>query len=118
MQKWYSKGSKRSMVEINYSVQFTNVAMNDLDEIYRYISEKLFAEYAATDLLIQIESSIMRLGVFPNSGSRVLDGYLRLKGYRRIIVGSYIIFYIADEQLREVIIMRILYGKRKYEDLL
>jgi len=32
-----------------------------------------------------------------------------LKGYRRIIVGSYIIFYVVDEQLKQVIIMRILY---------
>ncbi|WP_191126265.1 hypothetical protein [Cerasibacillus terrae] len=49
------------MEENNYSVYFTKVAANDLDNIYRYISE---------------------------------------------------------EQKKKVFIMRILYGKRKYEDLL
>lgn len=106
------------MVENNYSVHFTNVAMNDLDDIYCYISEELFVESAATELLDRVENSIMQLKEFPNLGTRLTDEYLRLKGYRRIIVDSYIIFYILDEQKRKVIIMRILYGKRKYEDLL
>lgn len=106
------------MVENNYSVHFTNIAMNDLDDIYRYISEELFAESVATELLNRIENSIMQLKEFPNLGNRFTDEYLRLKGYRRIIVDTYIIFYILDEQKRKVIIMRILYGKRKYEDLL
>lgn len=97
------------MVEDNYFVHFTKIAINDLDEIYRYISEALFADNAATDLLGRIESSIMRLRVFPNSGSRLTDEYLRLKGYRRIIV---------DEKRRQVIIMRVLYGKQNYKNLL
>lgn len=106
------------MVKSKYTLHFTKVAINDLDEIYQYITEKLFAENAATDLLERIENNIRQLMEFPNSGSRLVDEYLQLKGYRRIIVGSYIIFYIVDEQLKQVIIMRILYGKRKYEDLL
>jgi len=47
--------------------------MNDLDEIYQYITEELFAVDAAIDLLERIECSIMRLRVFPNSGSRLTD---------------------------------------------
>lgn len=92
--------------------------MNDLDGIYRYISAELFAESAATKLMDRIESSIMQLSEFPKLGNRLTDEYLRLKGYRRIIVDSYIIFYLVDEQRKKVIIMRVLYGKRKYEDLL
>ncbi|SHF82885.1 type II toxin-antitoxin system RelE/ParE family toxin [Ornithinibacillus halophilus] len=76
------------MVKNNYSVHFTNVATNDLDDIYRYISEELFAESAATELLDRIENSIMQLREFPNLGNRLTDEYLRLKGYRRIIVDS------------------------------
>ena len=54
------------MVKNNYSVYFTNIAIHDLDDIYRYISEELFAESAATKLLNRIESSIMQLREFPN----------------------------------------------------
>lgn len=57
------------MVENNYSVHFTNIAMNDLDDIYRYISEELFAESVATELLNRIENSIMQLKEFPNLGN-------------------------------------------------
>ena len=68
------------MVENNYSVHFTNIAMNDLDDIYRYISEELFAESVATELLNRIENSIMQLKELPNLGTRLTDEYLRLKG--------------------------------------
>lgn len=106
------------MVENNYSVYFTKVAMNDLDEIYRYISEELFAENAATDLLKKIEDCIKRLSVFPYYGSHLADEYLRSKEYRKLIVGSYIVFYIVNERTKQVVIMRILYGKREYENLI
>lgn len=106
------------MVENNYSVHFTSVAMDELDDIYGYISEELFAESAATDLLGRIENNILNLAIFPYSGSLFNDEYLRTKGYRRVIVDTYIIFYLVKEQKKQVIIMRILYGKRKYEDLL
>lgn len=83
------------MVKSKYTIHFTKVAMNDLDEIYQYITEELFAENAATDLLERIENNIRQLKEFPNSGSQ-----------------------LVDEQLKQVIIMRILYGKRKYQGLL
>lgn len=83
------------MVKSKFTIHFTKVAMNDLDEIYQYITEELFAENAATDLLERIENNIRQLKEFPNSGSQ-----------------------LVDEQLKQVIIMRILYGKRKYQGLL
>lgn len=106
------------MEENNYSVHFTKLAMNDLDDIFRYISKDLFAENTATELLERIDSSIMQLREFPKLGNRLTDEYLRIKGYRRVIVDSYIIFYIVNDERKKVIIMRILYDKRKYEDLL
>lgn len=106
------------MEENNYSVHFTKLAMNDLDDIFCYISKDLFAENTATELLERIDSSIMQLREFPKLGNRLTDEYLRIKGYRRVIVDSYIIFYIVNDERKKVIIMRILYDKRKYEDLL
>lgn len=83
------------MVKNRYSIKFTSIAMNDLEEIYRYISEELCAEDAAADLLNRIESNIMRVSRFPYSGS-----------------------YPSDEFKKQVVIMRILHGKCKFEDLL
>lgn len=46
------------------------------------------------------------------------DEYLRNKGYRKLIVDNYIVFYLIWEEKKQVIIMRVLYGKQKYENLL
>ncbi|MGM8215986.1 type II toxin-antitoxin system RelE/ParE family toxin [Bacillaceae bacterium W0354] len=106
------------MAESKYSIHFTPIAMKDLDEVYCYISEELFADNAAADLLKRIEDHIMTLSLFPYSGSHLTDEYLRSKGYRKIVVDSYIVFYIVNERTKQVVIMRILYGKRLYEGLL
>ncbi len=60
----------------------------------------------------------MRLREFPFSCNYVADEYLRNKGYRKLIVDNYIVFYLIEEENSQVIIMRVLYGKQKYENLL
>lgn len=55
------KESRRSMLENSYSVHFTKVATNDLDNIYCYISKELLFESEAMEILNRIESSIMQL---------------------------------------------------------
>lgn len=102
----------------NYELKFTPKAEEDLDEIYNYISTKLFAEVAAAGLMDKIENSIMRLKEFPLSCSYVLDKPLKDRGYRKLIVENYIAFYLVDEVEKQVVIMRVLYGASDYEDIL
>ena len=65
-----------------YKIKFTPVAEEDLDQIYEYIVNKLFAQNAANDLIEKIETGIV------------------------------------NETEKQVIIMRILYGARDYENLM
>ncbi len=106
------------MPKNNYDLKFTTKASEDLEDIYIYISEKLFAEAAANDLLKKIEYSIKRLKDFPYSYNFVLDEPLKAKGYRKLIVENYIVFYLVNEIDKQIIIMRILYGARNYRGLL
>jgi addiction module RelE/StbE family toxin len=101
-----------------YSLFFTPKAYDDIDQIYTYISGKLYSEIAAKTLMGKIESSIMRLKDFPYSCNYVQDDYLKNKGYRKLVVESYIVFYIVNEDKSQVIIMRILYGAQNYCDIL
>ncbi|MGH4118080.1 type II toxin-antitoxin system RelE/ParE family toxin [Clostridium sp.] len=101
-----------------YKIKFTPVAEEDLDQIYEYIVNKLFAGTAANDLMEKIETGIMRLKQFPFSCSHVLDEALKTRGYRRFIVDNYIVFYLVNESEKQVVIMRILYGARNYETLM
>ena len=96
----------------------TPKAADDLDNIYRYISEELFAASAASNILERIEKEILRLKEFPFSCNHVADEFLSNKGYRKLIVDNYIVFYLIEEEMEQVIIMRVLYGKQKYENLL
>lgn len=102
----------------NYTIKMTPKVADDLDNIYRYISEELFATSEATNILERIEKEIMRLKEFPFSCNYVADEYLRNKGYRKLVVDNYIVFYLTQEEKKQVIIMRVLYGKQKYENLL
>ncbi len=68
--------------------------------------------------LIKIENSIMLLRSFPYSCSFVLDDLMRSKGYRKLIVNNYIVFYLVNEIEKQVVIMRILYGAQNYQDIL
>ena len=102
----------------SYQLKFTQIANDDLDGIYRYISEHLVAPQAANDLMDNIEASIMKLKDFPYSGSLVRDDILKSRGYRKLIVKNYLIFHLIDEAEKQVVIMRVLYGAQKYENLL
>lgn len=105
-------------MENNYNIKMTPKAAEDLDNIYKYISEELFAVSSAANILEGIEKGIMGLREFPFSCNYVADEYLRNKGYRKLIVDNYIVFYLIEEEKDQVIIMRVLYGKQKYENLL
>jgi len=106
------------MANKNYGLKFTSIAEEDLDEIYGYISTKLFAEMAAANLMDKIENAIKRLARFPFSCSLASDKLLKNKGYRKLIVDNYIVFYLLNEAEKQVIIMRVLYGASKYQDVL
>lgn len=101
-----------------YEVRYTPLAYEDLDEIDTYISETLVNSKAATDLMYEMEKSISRLEEFPYMGSEVADSYLASKGYRKLVVKNYLVFYLINSKQKQVVIMRVLYGAREYHDLL
>lgn len=101
-----------------YRIRYTPLSYEDLDEIDTYITETLCNEAAAERLLAEMEKSINQLRQFPQIGSRVEDAYLAAKGYRKLVVENYLIFHLINEDAKEVIIMRVLYGAREYHKLL
>jgi addiction module RelE/StbE family toxin len=106
------------MSKNKYTLKLTTKAKNDLNRIYDYISKDLDAEIAAINLIEKIEMNLLRLEEFPFSCSSVGDEFLKKKGYRKMIVNNYIGFYLVDEEANEIVIMRFLYGKQKFEDIL
>ena len=66
----------------------------------------------------KIETSIMRLKDFPFSCNYVADEFLKNNRYRKLIIDNYIVFYLVNEEEQQVIVMRVLYGRQKYQELL
>jgi toxin ParE1/3/4 len=103
------------MAENKYSVEFTVKAGADLEQIYLYIANDLFNPDAAQRLLDKFEKHIMILRSYPFSSNVVQDTFLQKKGYRKLVVENYLVFYLVDEISNKVRVMRVLYGAQQYE---
>ncbi|MDA3808989.1 MAG: type II toxin-antitoxin system RelE/ParE family toxin [Spirochaetaceae bacterium] len=101
-----------------YKTFFTRKAYEDLRDIYRYIKEELQNNSSAIKIVDEVEERIATLEEYPLSGSLVQDEILQRKGYRKLIINNYIALYTTDDQQHEVHIIRIIYGKRDYQDLI
>lgn len=103
---------------MNDRVEITAAAQNDFENIYLYISETLCNKQAALRLMNLIDKSIRGLAEMPEGHPLVKDEYLRNKGIRFVSVKNYIIFYTVDESMCKIYVVRILYGKRNWADVL
>ncbi|MBN2628228.1 MAG: type II toxin-antitoxin system RelE/ParE family toxin [Spirochaetales bacterium] len=101
-----------------YTLFFTRHALDDMRDIYRYIFEELDNPRSAIDLIDSMEKRIESLEVHPFSGSKVLDHDLLERGYRKLVIGNYIALYKVDESSQKVNIVRVIYGKRNYSELI
>lgn len=106
------------MEKNDYSLKITKQAYNDLDNIYSYIVSEFDDKISAQDLLDKIEEKILRLTKFPLMGSVVSDPVLKNKGYRKLVINKYIAFYLINEDKKDVVIMRFLSGRQKYQDFI
>ncbi|MCL6558052.1 MAG: type II toxin-antitoxin system RelE/ParE family toxin [Firmicutes bacterium] len=96
-------------------ISITDAAEQDLAEIVDYIANDNPA--AALKLAENIEQSILQLEDFPLIGTTPKNRRLTRKGYRILIVESYLVFYVLLDN-GTVEIRRIISGKRDYQFLL
>jgi len=101
-----------------YFVNITDVAEDDILSTVKYISDELKAPKAANDLLDQIEKHEDILGKTPNIYPNVPDEYLAGKGLKFIIIKNYLMFFTVDKNKKTVNIIRFLYGRRDWKNIL
>ncbi|GBR72542.1 toxin ParE [Candidatus Termititenax aidoneus] len=93
-------------------------AAEDLDSIFAYISNNLHNPQAAGQLMADIEAAFMTLKNIPYAYPSCSNEYLQKKNYRKLIVKNYMAFYIIQEETKLTLVMRVLYSRRDYEQLL
>lgn len=99
-----------------YRVIYYPTAMDDVNNILDYIS--IDNPPAAIELINKIDDAIKSLSEFPYKGVTPKDFHLKSKKYRMLIIDSYIVFYIVNETLSVIEIMRVLSSKQNYSTLL
>ena len=101
-----------------YTIEITEPAEHDLKEIVRYIAIELRDSHAAESVMGRIGSAIYGLADMPSRNPLVLDERLSLEGVRKIVIDNYLVFYVVTEGNRTVTIIRVLYSRRDWTNLL
>lgn len=93
-----------------FKIVFSDLALNDLEEIVLYIAND--SRENAIKFYDKIIGLSKKLEIFPKLGLLSPDKKMSIRGYRMLIIDKYIIFYII--QTDEIRILRVLHGSRDY----
>ena len=91
-----------------YTVQVTDRALADMEEIYTYIAEQLQAPENAMGQYNRIAEAIQKLNMFPER-VRIMESEPENKmGLRQLPVNNFSVVYVIKED--RVIVTRVLYS--------
>jgi toxin ParE1/3/4 len=96
-----------------FNIRYLSSAEKDLNDIFDYILRD--NPSAAVSLLEKFDHSISQLAVNPEAGVVPKDDRLKKLGYRILIIGKYLVFYV--KKANTVQIRRIIHGARQYSFL-
>ena len=85
-------------MESKYSYQFTKSAKNDLEQILHYIKVELNNPTAATSFI-----------------NKFLPEYIII---RKKLINNYILYYSVNDNLKSIIILRIVFSHRDTDNIL
>ena len=101
-----------------YEVILETTTVLDLYGILDYITNVLKAPEAAQQVFLSIEENVMSLDFMPARHNIVREEPYASMGVRIMPVENYNAFYIIDESVHEVHVLRILYNRREWQNLL
>ncbi len=104
-------------MEDKFSYFFAEKAEKDLDNILNYISIELSNKTAAIKFRDKLFEKIDVVRAFPLSGFKIDNAFIEQDVYR-FLVDNYTIYYIFDNDKREICILRIIYSKRDMNKIL
>ena len=97
-----------------YDVRILPTAQQDFLDVIDYLNT--LSKEAALSYYDRLVSEIASLSTMPERCPRPRDLALAATGYRYLVVGNYLVFYVIIGSV--VQIRRILYAKRDYKQLL
>ena len=103
---------------IYYNVEVTQIAEQDYYKAEAYIKYELYNQKAASGLAKKLHEAIKDLSFFPTKYPICNDDFLRVWGIRFVPVNNYLLFYIVRENESAVYVIRFLYAKRAWQNIL
>ena len=100
---------------MNWKVDYSEDAEQDLRSIFDYISDILLEPVTAEKQTDRIMDAVDSLDHMPLRYRRCDKEPWRSKGFRVLPVDNYLVFYLPDESQNVVSIIRIMYGGRNVE---
>ena len=101
-------------MSVPFEIRYLPTAENDLDDIFDYIM--IDNPSAAVSILEKFNHSISQLAFNPELGVVSKDDRLKKMGYRILIIGKYLVFYVVKANIIQI--RRIIHGARQYNFLL
>lgn len=102
----------------DYSIIIGTLAEQDLLEIVSYIQEILFQPESAKRIYRAIKEQINSLSTMPQRYAVIVEEPYTSIGVRKVKVENYLIFYTVNEKDTTVSILRILYNRREWHNLI
>lgn len=85
-----------------YRISWDPSAAGDLERVLEYLEHAVRSPQAAARFLDRINKVQGIIAALPASYPRVTDPYLRARGYRRAVAGSYLVIFRIAEQWASV----------------
>ena len=105
---------EKNMDTNEYKIIITPMAYKEINEIYDYITENLYAENASKRLMKKVEEEIQKLKYAPKIHAEIEKQDELRRIYRRIVIDNYIILYTIDTENKTIFIAHMYYGGRNY----
>ena len=97
---------------MNYTVNISPQAEADLRAIFEYAAFERHSTANAVRQIQRLEESIFSLDQMPNRYRAYTKEPWHSRGLRVMPVDNYLVFYIPDDAVQAVTVIRVMYGGR------
>ena len=112
--KWWQNFEENLGKGDYFEIEFTEQYIEELNEIYNYISIHLKENIIAKKLIKEVNNKVLNLVATPELYMKIGKADKLQRTYHKIIIKNYIVLYTIDFYKKKVYISHIIYGKRDY----
>ena len=97
-----------------FEVEFTDECIEEIIEIYEYISNQLKENTAAKRLMTEVTDRVLDLANSPELYMKIGKANDLKQEYHRMVVKNYVVLYTINFEKRIVFVSHMIYGRRNY----